>query len=87
MIELTTGDTLPADAEAHVNTVNCVGVMGRGVALQFDNAYPDNFKAYEAARARAKVLQPGRMFVFETGTRRRVGIAYDILQAKGRLAA
>ena len=65
MIEFTTGDILRADAEALVNTVNCVGIMGRGVALQFKNAFPANFKAYEAACARDEV-QPGRMFVFET---------------------
>ena len=67
MIEFRTGDILTADAEALVNTVNCVGVMGRGVALQFKNAFPDNFKAYEAACASEEV-QPGRMFVFETGS-------------------
>jgi O-acetyl-ADP-ribose deacetylase (regulator of RNase III) len=65
MIEFRTGDILSADAEALVNTVNCVGVMGRGIALQFKNAFPDNFKAYEHACAREQV-QPGRMFVFET---------------------
>ncbi len=65
MIEFTTGDILRADAEALVNTVNCVGIMGRGVALQFKNAFPANFKAYEAACARDEV-QPGKMFVFET---------------------
>lgn len=54
-----------ADAEAIVNTVNCVGVMGRGIALQFKNAFPANFKAYEAACKRDEV-QPGRMFVFDT---------------------
>ena len=52
MIEYRTGDILQADAEALVNTVNCVGIMGRGVALQFKNAYPENFRAYEAACAR-----------------------------------
>ena len=66
MIEYRHGDILQADAEALVNTVNCVGIMGRGVALQFKNAYPANFKAYAAACAREEV-QPGRMFVFETG--------------------
>jgi O-acetyl-ADP-ribose deacetylase (regulator of RNase III) len=65
MIEFTTGDILRADAEALVNTVNCVGIMGRGVALQFKNDFPANFKAYEAACARDEV-QPGKMFVFET---------------------
>ncbi|GAL06106.1 ADP-ribose 1-phosphate phophatase related [Photobacterium aphoticum] len=49
MIEITRGDILRADAEAIVNTVNCVGVMGRGIALQFKKAWPDNFKAYEVA--------------------------------------
>jgi O-acetyl-ADP-ribose deacetylase (regulator of RNase III) len=67
MIEFTTGDLLRADAEALVNTVNCVGVMGRGVALQFKNEFPENFKAYQVACARDEVT-PGRMFVFETGT-------------------
>lgn len=66
MIELTSGDILKDEADAIVNTVNCVGVMGRGIALQFKNAWPENFKAYEAACAR-KELQPGRMFIFETG--------------------
>jgi O-acetyl-ADP-ribose deacetylase (regulator of RNase III) len=67
MIKFTIGDILAADVEALVNTVNCVGIMGRGVALQFKNAFPENFKAYAAACARDEV-QPGRMFVFETGT-------------------
>ncbi len=65
MIEFTTGDILGADVDALVNTVNCVGIMGRGIALQFKNAYPDNFKAYQAACTR-KEVQPGRMFIFET---------------------
>lgn len=65
-IELKTGDIFKADADAIVNTVNCVGIMGRGIALQFKNAYPVNFKAYKAA-CDAEQVQPGRMFVFETG--------------------
>ena len=67
MIEFKTGDILRADAEALVNTVNCVGIMGRGIALQFKNDFPENFKAYEAACAREEV-QPGKMFVFEART-------------------
>jgi O-acetyl-ADP-ribose deacetylase (regulator of RNase III) len=66
MIEFRQGDILQADAEALVNTVNCVGIMGRGIALQFKRAFPANFKAYEAACVRNEV-QPGRMFVHETG--------------------
>lgn len=65
MIEYTQGDILQADSEALVNTINCVGVMGRGIALQFKNAYSANFKAYAAACKHGEV-QPGRMFVFDT---------------------
>jgi len=67
MIETTSGDILAADAEALVNTVNCVGIMGRGIALQFRKAFPDNFKAYEAVCKRGE-LQPGQMFIYETGS-------------------
>jgi O-acetyl-ADP-ribose deacetylase (regulator of RNase III) len=66
MIEQGHGDILRTDAEAIVNTVNCVGIMGRGIALQFKNAYPANFQAYAEACAVGDV-EPGRMFVFETG--------------------
>ncbi|MDO9535556.1 MAG: macro domain-containing protein [Bacillota bacterium] len=66
MIQYMQGDILQAEAEALVNTVNCVGVMGRGIALMFKKTFPDNFKAYAAACKRGEV-QPGRMFVFETG--------------------
>ncbi len=66
MIRFKTGDIFAEDAEALVNTVNCVGIMGRGVALQFKKVFPENFRAYTAACERGEVL-PGRMFVFETG--------------------
>ncbi|MFT4075705.1 MAG: macro domain-containing protein [Asticcacaulis sp.] len=62
MIKFTEGNLLDSDAEALVNTVNTVGVMGKGVALMFKEAYPDNFKQYEAA-CRDKVLHVGKMFV------------------------
>jgi len=64
MIELTHGDILSADAEALVNTVNCVGVMGRGIALQFQKTFPDMFRAYEAACKRGE-LGPGRVQVYD----------------------
>jgi O-acetyl-ADP-ribose deacetylase (regulator of RNase III) len=64
MIEYKTSDILREEVEALVNTVNCVGVMGRGIALQFKNAFPENFKAYEKACKRGEV-QPGRMFVYD----------------------
>ena len=60
------GSLLEADVEALVNTVNTVGVMGKGVALQFKQAFPDNFNAYERA-CRANKVQLGRMFVYEVG--------------------
>ena len=66
MIRFTTGDILAEDVEALVNTVNCVGVMGRGIALQFKKAFPENFRVYAAACRRGEV-QPGRMFVVGTG--------------------
>ncbi|MCY4357106.1 MAG: macro domain-containing protein [Gammaproteobacteria bacterium] len=66
MIEYKTGNILTEDAEAIINTVNCVGVMGRGIALQFKKAFPKNFKAYAAACKREEV-KPGRMFVFDMG--------------------
>lgn len=66
MIEFKTGDIFKADTEALVNSVNCVGVMGRGIALQFKNMYPANFKSYADACKRNEV-QPGQMFIFETG--------------------
>ena len=62
MIDLTRGNILQADAEALVNTVNCVGVMGKGIALQFKNAFPDNFKAYERA-CRNDEVRLGQMFI------------------------
>lgn len=67
MIVYKHGDLFKEDAEALINTVNCVGVMGRGIALQFKNAYPENFKAYLQVCKNGE-LQPGRMFVFETGS-------------------
>jgi len=66
MIEYKTGNILTEDAEAIVNTVNCVGVMGRGIALQFKKAYPANFKDYAAA-CKLDQVKPGRMFVHDLG--------------------
>lgn len=66
MIKIIQGDILKADAEALVNTVNCVGFMGRGIAAQFKRAYPENFTIYQAACKRNEV-QPGKMLIVETG--------------------
>jgi O-acetyl-ADP-ribose deacetylase (regulator of RNase III) len=64
MIRFTTGNLLTAEAEALVNTVNTVGVMGKGIALMFKEAFPENYKAYEAACAAHEVVV-GHMFVSE----------------------
>jgi len=65
MIEMGKGNLLKANAEALVNTVNCIGIMGKGIALQFKQAYPENFKAYEKA-CKAGEVQPGKMFIVPT---------------------
>jgi len=57
------GDLLKADVDALVNTV---GVMGKGIALQFKKAFPDNSKAYEKSCKRDEVAL-GSMFVFDNG--------------------
>lgn len=60
------GNLLTAEVDALVNTVNTVGVMGKGIALQFKRAYPGNYHAYRAACASGEV-RLGRMHVFDTG--------------------
>jgi O-acetyl-ADP-ribose deacetylase (regulator of RNase III) len=67
MIEFKKGDLFSEDVEALVNAVNCVGIMGRGIALQFKKVWPENFKAYAAACGRNEV-QPGSMHIFATGS-------------------
>lgn len=57
---------LEAEVEAVVNTVNTVGVMGRGIALMFKERYPENFKAYAAA-CKAGEVKTGQMFITATG--------------------
>lgn len=58
------GDMFNERVDAIVNTVNCVGVMGKGVALEFKKRWPENYKAYKKM-CEEKVLRPGNMFVFE----------------------
>jgi O-acetyl-ADP-ribose deacetylase (regulator of RNase III) len=66
-IRLTHGDLLKQnDVDAIVNTVNCVGVMGKGIALQFKNKWPANNLAYEHACKDGQV-KLGKMFVFDSG--------------------
>ena len=63
MIKITQGDILSANVDAIVNTVNCVGVMGKGLALQFKKAYPDNYETYKLA-CEHKAIRTGKMFTF-----------------------
>ncbi len=65
MLERKKGNLLQEDAEVLVNTVNTVGVMGKGIALQFKKAFPDNFHAYKMA-CDAGELEPGKVFGFTT---------------------
>ena len=67
MLTVTHGDLLKAGTEAIVNTVNCVGVMGKGIALQFKQAFPGNYEAYRKACEAGRV-RLGEMFVFDTGS-------------------
>ena len=66
MIRFTHGDIFAQPAKAIVNPVNCVGVAGAGLALQFKRRHPDAFLAYRRACAERR-LRPGRMFMFDTG--------------------
>jgi O-acetyl-ADP-ribose deacetylase (regulator of RNase III) len=64
MIHYTKGNLLESEAEALINTVNTVGVMGKGIALQFKNMFPNNFKIYYQA-CKNKELQVGQLLVTE----------------------
>jgi O-acetyl-ADP-ribose deacetylase (regulator of RNase III) len=66
MIQEMHGNLLEAQAEALVNTVNTVGVMGKGIALQFKRAFPANYKAYKRACDQGAV-ELGRMFIWDAG--------------------
>jgi O-acetyl-ADP-ribose deacetylase (regulator of RNase III) len=65
VIKHVSGNLLQADAEAFVNTVNTVGVMGKGIALQIRQAFPRVFEEYQRAAKRDE-LRPGRMHVVRT---------------------
>jgi len=62
MIKYVKGNLLEAEAEALVNTVNTVGVMGKGIALQFKERFPLNFKLYADASKKGEIIT-GKMFV------------------------
>lgn len=65
MINMTEGNLLKSNAEALVNTVNTVGVMGKGIALQFKKVFPENFELYTKA-CKSKKVVIGTMFVTKT---------------------
>lgn len=67
MIEYKTGDIFAEDVDALVAPVNCEGVMGRGLALQFKREFPDNFRKY-SKKCKGEEIRPGNMFVFETSS-------------------
>jgi len=62
MISYTKGDLLTSNAQALVNTVNTVGVMGKGIALHFKEMFPQNFEVYAAACKKGEIV-PGKMLV------------------------
>ncbi|MCF8015811.1 MAG: macro domain-containing protein [Chromatiaceae bacterium] len=64
MIEFTQGNLLDTDAEALVNTVNTVGVMGKGIALMFKERFPENNRAY-VSHCKAAAFEPGTLFITE----------------------
>jgi O-acetyl-ADP-ribose deacetylase (regulator of RNase III) len=68
MIHYCEGNLLESNAEALVNTVNTVGVMGKGIALQFKNQFPENYKVYRAAW-KAGEIGIGKLFVSDAGLR------------------
>lgn len=64
MITYKIGNIFNEDVEAIVNTVNCVGIMGKGLALQFKNKYYNNFKLYANACRRNEVVT-GKVLVYK----------------------
>jgi O-acetyl-ADP-ribose deacetylase (regulator of RNase III) len=67
MIRYTKGNLLSASTEALVNTVNTVGVMGKGIALQFKEAYPKNYAVYQAA-CKAGTFKTGEVLAVQDDT-------------------
>jgi O-acetyl-ADP-ribose deacetylase (regulator of RNase III) len=62
MIKFVSGNVLEANTQAIVNTVNCVGVMGKGLALQVKNKHPLVYEQYRHA-CNQKIVKPGKIFV------------------------
>jgi len=66
MVKIAQGNLLVAQVDALVNTVNTKGIMGKGIALQFKQAFPVMFRHYEKA-CKAGEVQLGKMHVFDLG--------------------
>src|SRR5436189_4579196 len=71
MIQFTQGNLFDAQVDALVNTVNAVGVMGKGIALMFKQRFPENYKAYASA-CHAGQVRVGQMFTTECSERGKV---------------
>lgn len=67
MIQYASGDMFAIDVDVRVNTVNCVGIMGAGVALAFKRRYPDMFNAYQK-KCRSGLIRPGKVDIWKTLT-------------------
>lgn len=63
-IKVITGNLLNSKCNTLTNTVNCVGVMGKGIALDFKKKYPEMFSDY-LKRCKAGLLKPGEPYIFE----------------------
>ena len=86
MIRFKTGDMLAEDVDAMVNTVNCVGVMGRGVALQFKRAFPRgtsiNIRSFRSVEAEEPIRSGGAVWQDSADTARSgaLGVGFCILK-------
>lgn len=65
MITILKGDLFTAETQTIVNTVNCVGAMGKGIALEFKKRYPDMFTKYKDLCDR-KLIQIGKLWLYKT---------------------
>ena len=63
MVKVLVGDIFNSEAQTVTNTVNCVGVMGKGIALEFKKRFPDMFADYEE-RCKRKEVELGKPYLF-----------------------
>lgn len=64
-MQILIGDILESKAQTLVNTVNCVGVMGKGIALEFKNRFPDMYQDY-LERCQRHEIRPGIPYLYRT---------------------